>query len=69
MLCYYKISAIYGKNKANFLNALLVNLIYLILIIPGLYFYENSMLSRLWFFILLITYVFIYLRIYRLTKN
>ena len=57
-----------GKIKLTFLNALLVNLIYLILIIPGLYFYENSMLSRLWFFILLITYVFIYLRIYRLTK-
>ena len=69
MLSYYKISSIFGNNRGNFLNSLIINLIYLILILPGLYFIDNPILSRYWFFSLLIIYLIIYLRLYRLTKN
>ena len=69
MLSFYKISKIYGKNKGNFINSVIINLTYLILIIPGLYLLDDPQLSRYWFFILLIIYLIIYFRLYRLTKN
>ena len=69
MLSFYKISSIYGKNKGNYLNSIFINLIYLVLIIPGLYVSNDSQLSRYWFFILLLVYLIIYSRLYRLTKN
>jgi len=69
MLCFYKISKIYGKNKGNYLNSIFINFLYLILIIPGLYLADDPDLSRYWFFIILLIYLIIYSRLYRLTKN
>ena len=69
MLSFYKISKIYGRNKANFLNSIFINLSYFILIIPGLYFLNDPQLSRYWFLILLLIYLIIYSRLYRLTEN
>ena len=69
MLSFYKISSIYGKNKGNYLNSIFINLLYLVLIIPGLYLLNDPQLSRHWFFILLLVYLVIYSRLYRLTKN
>ena len=69
MLSFYMISSGYGKNKANYLNSIIINLFYLILIIPGLYLLHDPQLSRYWFFILLLIYLIIYFRLYRLTKN
>ena len=69
MLSYYKISSLFEKDKANFINSIIVNLVYLILIIPGLYFIENPNLSKYWFFALIFIYILIYSRLYRLTKN
>ena len=69
MLSFYKISNIYGKNKGNFINSIIINLLYLALIIPGLYLLNDPQLSRYWFFILLLIYLIIYSRLYRLTKN
>jgi len=69
MLIYNKISLTFGKNKANYLNSILINAAYLILIIPGVYYQDNPFLSRSWFFILILIYMTIYLRLYRFTKN
>jgi UDP-N-acetylmuramyl pentapeptide phosphotransferase/UDP-N-acetylglucosamine-1-phosphate transferase len=69
MLSFYKISSIYGKDKGNYLTSIFINLLYLILIIPGLYLLNDPQLSRYWFFILLLIYLIIYSRLYRLTKN
>ena len=69
MLSYYKVCDLFGKEKANFLNSLIINSIYLSLVLPGLYFLDNPIISRYWFFLLLIIYVTIYSRLYRLTKN
>ena len=69
MLSYFKISSYYGKYKANYINSVIINLSYLILITPGLYLMNNPILSRCWFFILLLIYILIYSRLYYLTKN
>ena len=69
MLVYYKFSAKYGKNRGNYITSIIVNIIYLILLIPGLYFMNNPIFSKYWFFILLVIYLIIYFRLYRLTKN
>ena len=69
MLSFYKISSIYGKNKGNFLNSIFINVIYFFLVLPGLYFMNNAILSKYWFFSLLLIYLIIYSRLYRLTKN
>ena len=69
MLSFYKISRVYGKDKGNYINSIIINLLYLVLIIPGLYFFNDPQLSRYWFFILLLIYLIIYSRLYHLTKN
>ena len=69
MLSYFKISSYHGKYKANYLNSVIINLSYLILILPGLYLMNSPILSRYWFFILLLIYIIIYSRLYHLTKN
>ena len=69
MLSFYKISNIYGKNRGNYLNAIIINLFYIVLIIPGLYLLDNPLLSRYWFFILMIIYLIIYSRLFHFTKN
>tara|TARA_Y100001958_G_C21156583_1_gene491476 strand:- start:12 stop:1073 length:1062 start_codon:yes stop_codon:yes gene_type:complete len=69
MLSFYKLSATYGKDKSNFLNSICINMVYLILILPGLYFMDYPNFSRYWFFILLLIYMIIYSRLYHLTKN
>ncbi len=69
MLSFYKISSIYGKNKGNYLNSIIINFFYLIMIIPGLYLAEYPDLSRYWFFVILLIYLIIYSRLYHLTKN
>ena len=69
MLSFYRISISHGKDKGNYLNSIIINLFYLILIIPGLYLAHDPQLSRYWFFILLLIYLIIYSRLYRFTKN
>tara|TARA_B100001248_G_scaffold81185_1_gene58949 strand:+ start:615 stop:1676 length:1062 start_codon:yes stop_codon:yes gene_type:complete len=69
MLSFYKISNSYGKIKSNYLNSIVINLFYLILITPGLYLLNDPQLSRYWFFALLLIYLVIYSRLYRFTKN
>ncbi len=69
MLSFYELSKKFGKERGNFLNSIVINLSYFFLILPGLYFFDNPVLSRFWFFILLLIYIIIYLRLYRLIRN
>ena len=50
------------KNKANYLTALFINLIYLTSIIPLLFFYINKyqFLFKIYFFVLIILYLIFY---------
>ena len=69
MLTFKKISLTYGKDKGNYINSIIINFIYLLLVLPAFLFAKDPMISRYWFFSLIIIYLVIYLRLYRLTKN
>ena len=65
-MIFFKFICKFNKNnkiKANYLTGLLINLIYLILIIPLLFFYINNYqtLCKIYFFILIILYLIFYL--------
>jgi UDP-GlcNAc:undecaprenyl-phosphate GlcNAc-1-phosphate transferase len=69
MLIYEKTSSIFGRDKGNFMNSVIINFVYLILILPAIIFAKDPVISRYWFFTLIVIYLFIYFRLYRLTKN
>jgi len=69
MLSFIKISNYYGKDRGNYINSTIINIIFGILVLPSIYFAENGLVCKYWFFSLIIIYSLIYVRIYRLTKN
>ena len=69
MLCYKKINNIFDATKSNYFNSIAINLTYFVLILPSIYFMNNSLICKSLFFLLTIIYVLVYLRLYRLTKN
>jgi len=69
MLLFKKISFAFGKDKGNYVNSIIINLVYVLLILPALIFAKDPVISRYWFFSLIIIYLLIYLRLYRLTRN
>ena len=69
MLTFKKISMFFGNDKSNYLNSIAINLVNFIFILPAFIFARDTMISRYWFFSLILIYLLIYLRLYRLTKN
>ena len=69
MLVFEKVALVFGKDKGNYINSLIINLGYLSFILPAIIFAKDPLISRYWFFSLVTIYLVIYLRLYRLTKN
>ena len=69
MLVFARVSLKFGKHNGNYINSIIINLIYIICILPALYFAKDPIVSRYWFFSLIVIYLIIYYRLYRLTKN
>ena len=69
MLCYKKIHQIFDSKKSNYINSIIINFIYLILVLPSIYYANNNIVCKYWFFGLILTYILFYFRLYRLTKN
>ena len=69
MLIFEKVSFIFGKDKGNYINSLIINLGYLSFVLPAFVFAKDPVISRYWFFSLILIYLVIYFRLYRLTKN
>ena len=69
MLLYKKINSIFGPEKSNYINSVIINLVYSFLVLPSIYFIDNSLVCKYWFFSLILIYTIVYLRLYRLTKN
>jgi UDP-GlcNAc:undecaprenyl-phosphate/decaprenyl-phosphate GlcNAc-1-phosphate transferase len=69
MLLYHWISSLNKKKNSNYLTSLLINLSYLFLQIPLFYFQNNALISRYWFFSLIILYTIIYFRLYSFSKK
>jgi UDP-GlcNAc:undecaprenyl-phosphate/decaprenyl-phosphate GlcNAc-1-phosphate transferase len=68
MLIYERILIVFGNVKSNYINSIIINLVYALLVLPALFFAKDPIISRYWFFSLIAIYVFIYIRLYRLTK-
>ena len=56
------------KLKSNYTVSIYTNLIYLLLIIPGIIFMENGLFCRYYFFSLIIVYIFFYKILYEKMK-
>jgi UDP-GlcNAc:undecaprenyl-phosphate/decaprenyl-phosphate GlcNAc-1-phosphate transferase len=69
MLLYEKVYPAFGKNKGNYINSIIINLVYFTLVLPALIFAKDPVISRYWFFSLIAIYLLIYSRLYHLTKN
>ena len=69
MLIYKKITTIFGKDRGNYMTSIIINFVYLMLVLPALVFAKDPVFSRYWFFSIIVIYLLIYLRLYRLTKN
>ncbi len=69
MLSFIKISEVLGKIRGNYINSIIINSIFCILVLPSIYFSDNGLICKYWFFSLVLIYVLIYVRLYRLTKN
>ena len=54
--------------KPNYKTSILINTIYLVLIVPAIYFQENGLISRYYFFVLIFFYSFCYYYLYKLKK-
>ncbi len=68
MLIYKYLKKRYPLKNNNCLTSLYLNIGYFILILPGIYFMENPLFSRYWFFILLFVYTLLYSRLYKSVK-
>ena len=69
MLSFVKVSKIFGAERGNYFNSIIINLVFLALVLPSTYFADNSLICKYWFFSLIVIYTTIYIRLYRLTKN
>jgi len=69
MLCYKKVHKIFGTNKSNYINSVIINIFFSALVLPSIYFADNSLVCKYWFFSLILIYTLVYIRLYHLTKN
>jgi UDP-GlcNAc:undecaprenyl-phosphate/decaprenyl-phosphate GlcNAc-1-phosphate transferase len=66
----YKMLYNLGKFKnCNYLNSIIINLTYTLLVFPAYYFRENGLVCKYWFFCLLIIYLATYFKLHNIDKN
>ena len=53
----------------NYLNSIFINLIYIMGVLPSIYFKDNGIICRYWFFTLLFVYLVFYSRLYSFVKK
>tara|TARA_B100000676_G_C17768419_1_gene675380 strand:- start:81 stop:731 length:651 start_codon:yes stop_codon:yes gene_type:complete len=59
-----------GKFKdSNYLNSVVINLVYIFLILPAIFFQDNGLICKYWFFSLLILYIVFYSLLYSFAKK
>ena len=68
MLLYQFLSNSEKKSNANYLTGLIINLSYFILIVPLVYFSENWVFSKYYFFFLILIYTLVYFSLHKLKK-
>ena len=61
MLSYNVISKFFNTNSRNYINSIAINFVFSLLVIPSIFYAENSIISRYWFFSLIIVYLIFYI--------
>ena len=69
MLSFKIITKKTDQVKGNYLNSLIINLFFLIMVFPSIYFADNSLICKYWFISLVLIYLLVYKQLYQLTKN
>jgi len=63
MLLYYYLKNVRKFKDSNYLNSILINLLYTLLTFPSFYFKNNGAVCKYWFFSLLVIYLIFYFKI------
>ena len=69
MLSYLYLEKSKKFRDCNYLNSALINLIYLSLIVPALFFRDNGLICKYWFFSLISLYIVFYYLLYSFEKK
>ena len=69
MLSYLYLEKSKKFKDSNYLNSVLINSIYLTLIIPALFFNDNGLICKYWFFSLIVLYTVFYYLLYSFEKK
>ena len=69
MLLYNFLNKSQKFKDSNYLNSVIINLIYICLILPSIFFYDNGFICRYWFFSLLAIYLAFYYLLYSFEKK
>ena len=69
MLSYKFLKHKLHHNDCNYLNSLVINIVYLIIVLPSIYVKENGFLCKYWFFFSIVIYVLIYFRLNSFIKK
>ncbi len=69
MLSYLYLEKSKKFRDCNYLNSALINLIYLSLIVPALFFKDNGLICKYWFFSLISLYIVFYYLLYSFEKK
>ena len=69
MLSYLYLEHSQKFQDCNYLNSILINLAYLSLIVPALFFKDNGVICRYWFFSLISIYIVFYYLLYSFEKK
>ena len=69
MLLYNLVKKKFDLTKSNYLTSLIINLSYLILLIPAFYLKNNWLFCKIWFLFLIIIYSVSYFYLYKKNEN
>ena len=69
MLSYKVLRGILKLKDCNYLNSVIINVVYIFAISPALYLRNNVYFCKFWFFLLIILYILFYIRLYSSTKK
>ncbi|MAV57084.1 MAG: hypothetical protein CBE07_001095 [Pelagibacteraceae bacterium TMED247] len=69
MLSFKFINRSNNLKNSNYLNSLIINLIYVCIILPTIFFNDNGLICRYWFFSILALYLVFYYLLYSFAKK
>ncbi len=69
MLLYNFLNQSQKFKDSNYINSVIINSIYLCLVLPAIFFYDNGSICKYWFFSLLVVYMVFYSLLYSFGKK